>query len=280
MTESTLPSRRTVVAAIGALGFVALPAWPATAQDANTPVLETPVLDTHPATEPSGTHVRDVGGTQVVFQYGAVLPAFDGWRTHEPTRDYLSLDRKWRFRFDPADRGLDEGWQSAHHDDRAWGRIDVPAAWDLLDTPGFGSQDAPFAKGTAFSDGYAWYRTTVDVPASWRDRHIRIAFLAAGYSAEVWLDGRHLGKHEGANSPFALPVAGALRPGARQTLAVRVFRRASYTDYTASAPQPVTDDHELPYKPVDHWPYAGLTRSAWIEAVPQVTIAKLLVAGA
>ncbi|WP_405825849.1 beta galactosidase jelly roll domain-containing protein [Streptomyces sp. NBC_01390] len=276
MTEFIHPSRRTVLTAMGvAAGFVTLPAWPQTARAADGPV-----LDSHPANEPSGTHVRDVGGTNVVFQYGAVLPAFDGWRTHEPTRDYLSLDRRWRFRFDPADRGLGEAWQSPRLDDRGWGLIDVPAAWDLLNTPGFGSEAAPFGKGTAFNDGYAWYRTTVDVPASWRARHVRIAFLAAGYSAEVWLDGTHLGKHEGANSPFALPVDGALRPGTRQTIAVRVFRRASYTDYTASAPQPVTDDHELPYKPVDHWPYAGLTRSAWIEAVPQVTVAKLLVAAA
>lgn len=281
MTESIHLSRRTVVTALGAATVVALPAWPETARAADgtaTAAANGPVLDSHPATEPSGTHVRDVGGTHVVFQYGTVLPAFDGWRTHEPTRDYLSLDKRWRFRFDPADRGLGETWQSPHHDDRAWDHIDVPAAWDLLNTPGFGSQTAAFGQGTAFSDGYAWYRTTVDVPASWRARHVRIAFLAAGYSAEVWLDGKHLGKHEGANSPFALPVAGALRPGTRQTIAVRVFRRASYTDYTASTPQPVTDDHELPYKPVDHWPYAGLTRSAWIEAVPQVTVAKLLVA--
>ncbi|MFE3855040.1 glycoside hydrolase family 2 protein [Streptomyces griseorubiginosus] len=280
MTESTHPSRRTVVTALGAAAVVALPAWPETARAADGTsgaAANGPVLDTHPATEPSGTHVREVGGTQVVFQYGTVLPAFDGWRTHEPTRDYLSLDKRWRFRFDPEDRGLDEGWQSPRHDDRSWGRIDVPSAWDLLDTPGFGSETAPFGRGTAFDDGYAWYRTTVDVPASWRARHVRIAFLAAGYSAEVWLDGRHLGKHEGANSPFALPVAGALRPGTRQTIAVRVFRRASYTDYTSTTPQPVTDDHELPYKPVDYWPYAGLTRSAWIEAVPQVTVAKLLV---
>lgn len=283
MTESIHLSRRTVVTALGAATLVALPAWPETARAADgTPAAAAngPVLDSHPATEPSGTHVRDVGGTHVVFQYGAVLPAFDGWRTHEPTRDYLSLDKRWRFRFDPADQGLGETWQSPHHDDRAWDLIDVPAAWDLLNTPGFGSQAAPFGQGTAFSDGYAWYRTTVDVPASWRARHVRIAFLAAGYSAEVWLDGKHLGKHEGANSPFALPVAGALRPGSRQTIAVRVFRRASYTDYTSATPQPVTDDHELPYKPVDYWPYAGLTRSAWIEAVPQVTVVKLLVAAA
>ncbi|MBD9724237.1 glycoside hydrolase family 2 TIM barrel-domain containing protein [Streptomyces caniscabiei] len=283
MTEPIHPSRRTVVTALGAAAVVALPAWPETAAAADGTAAAAaggPVLDTHPATEPSGTHVREVGGTGVVFQYGTVLPAFDGWRTHEPTRDYLSLDRRWRFRFDPTGQGLDEGWHSPGHDDRAWGRIGVPAAWDLLDTPGFGSQTAPFGKGTAFADGYAWYRTTIDVPASWRARHVRIAFLAAGYSAEVWLDGKRLGKHEGANSPFALPVAGALRPGTRQTIAVRVFRRAGYTDYTATPPQPVTDDHELPYKPVDYWPYAGLTRSVWIEAVPKVTIAKLLVSTA
>ncbi|MGW2642859.1 glycoside hydrolase family 2 protein [Streptomyces sp. NPDC001348] len=278
MTDSIHPSRRTVVTALAAAGVVALPAWPETARAADG--VNGPVLESHPDTEPSGTHVRDVGGTNVVFQYGAVLPAFDGWRTREPTRDYLSLDKRWRFRFDPAGQGLDEGWQSPHHDDRGWGFIDVPATWDLLNTPGFGSETASFGKGTAFADGYAWYRTTVDVPASWRARHVRIAFLAAGYSAEVWVDGTHVGKHEGANSPFALPVTGALRPGARQTIAVRVFRRASYTDYTASTPQPVTDDHELPYKPVDYWPYAGLTRSAWIEAVPQVTVAKLLVTAA
>ncbi|MET8082142.1 glycoside hydrolase family 2 TIM barrel-domain containing protein [Streptomyces sp. NPDC005303] len=279
MTETTHPTRRTVVTALGAAAVVALPAWPETAQAADRAAVAAsgPVLDPHPATEPSGTHVREVGGTNVVFQYGTVLPAFDGWRTQEPTRDYLSLDKRWRFRFDPADQGLDEGWQSPHHDDRAWDHIDVPAAWDLLNTPGFGSESAEFGTGTAFADGYAWYRTTVDVPASWRARHVRIAFLAAGYSAEVWVDGTHLGKHEGANSPFALPVAGALRPGRRQTIAVRVFRRASYTDYTAPTAQPVTDDHELPYKPVDYWPYAGLTRSAWIEAVPRTTVTKLLV---
>lgn len=277
------PSRRSVVAALGAVGCVALPAWPDTARAADraaSAAQDGPVLDTHPATEPSGTHVREVAGTNVVFQYGAVLPAFDGWRTHEPTREYLSLDKRWRFRFDPGNKGLDEGWQSPRFDDRAWGRIDVPSAWDLLDTPGFASETGRFGKGTAFADGYAWYRTTVDVPGSWRARHVRMAFLAAGYSAEVWLDGTHLGKHEGANSPFALPVGNALKPGTRQTIAVRVFRRATYTDYTASPGQPVTDDHEIPYKPVDYWPYAGLTRSAWIEAVPRVTIAKLLVTGA
>ena len=110
MTEPIHPSRRTVVTALGAAAVVALPAWPETAAAADGTAAAAaggPVLDTHPATEPSGTHVREVGGTGVVFQYGTVLPAFDGWRVHEPTRDYLTLDRRWRFRFDPTGQGLD-----------------------------------------------------------------------------------------------------------------------------------------------------------------------------
>lgn len=27
--------------------------------------------------------------------------AFEGWRAYEKTRDYLNLDRRWHFRFDP-----------------------------------------------------------------------------------------------------------------------------------------------------------------------------------
>jgi beta-glucuronidase len=272
-----------MAAAAGVAGAVALPAWPASASAAagsSATAGDAPVLETHPATEPSGTHVRSVGGTNVVFQYGAVLPSFDGWRTREPTREYLSLDGRWRFRFDPEDTGLDEGWQHPDADDSAWDAIDVPGTWDLLHTPGFGSMDGTdFGKGTAFTDGYAWYRTGVEVPASWRGRHVRLNFLAVGYSAEVWLDGAYLGKHEGANSPFSLPVTSALRPGTRHTVAVRVFRRASYTSYTSAGAQPVTDAKEIPYKPVDYWPYAGITRSAWLEAVPAVTIARLLAVG-
>lgn len=275
-------SRRGVIgAAAGAVAAVSLPAWPDRVWAATAAADAAPVLDPHPATEPSGTHVREIGGTGVVFQYGAVMPSLDGWRTREPTREYAMLDGRWRFCFDPNAQGTAAGWQSPDLDDSGWQRIAVPGTWDLLDTPGFGTSDAgAFAKGTAFTDGYAWYRTTVTVPASWRGRHVRLNFLAVGYSATVFLDGVLLGKHEGANSPFSFPLPGALRPGTRQTLAVRVFRKASYTDYSADRPVPVTDDREIPYKPVDYWPYAGITRSAWLESVPTVTVTKLLTVAA
>ncbi|GAA5027552.1 glycoside hydrolase family 2 protein [Actinopolymorpha pittospori] len=234
------------------------------------------VRDPHGPREPSDTQVRNVDGTNVVFSYGEVTPAFDGWSRHEPTRHYLSLDRPWRFRYDPADQGGTEGWQRPSLDDSGWDTIAVPSSWDLHDNDGWAGYDgADFGKGGALRDGYAWYRTTVDVPASWRDTHVRLAFLAASYSADVWVDGRWVGKHEGGNTAFALPVRDALRPGERATIAVRVYRRASYTNYDGSGEQ-VADDHALPPGVVDYWPYAGLTRSVWLEAVPATTVAKVL----
>ena len=114
----------------------------------------------------------------------------------------------------------------------------MPSPWDLLDTPGFGGYDGSrFGQGTAFADGYAWYRVEVRTPASWAARHVRLAFLAANYRADIWLNGRHLGAHEGGHAPFALPVGDALRPGRPNLLAVRVHRRASYEDYTPEQPR-------------------------------------------
>ncbi len=253
----------------GAGGPVIAPATPAA-----VPV--SVLVPPHGEREPAGTEVVTVNGTGVVFQYDAVVPSFDGWRTREPTRDYLSLDRDWRFRFDPEGVGETRGWHQPSFGDAGWDTIAVPSSWDLLDTPGFGGYDGSrFGEGTAFADGYAWYRVEVRTPGSWAARHVRLAFLAANYRADIWLDGRHLGAHEGGHAPFALPVGDALRPGRPNLLAVRIHRRASYEDYTQNSPA-VTDELAIPWKPVDYWPYAGLTRSAWFEAVPRTSVAKLL----
>lgn len=276
---SAFPRRGLLIGALGGVALVALPSWPAGALEAGmVTATGAPILETHPPVEPSGTHVRQIGDTNVVFAYGAVVPSFDGWRTHEPERNYLSLDGSWRFAFDPENIGLDHRWESTTFDDHDWGTIAVPSAWDLADARAFGSLDgSSFGQGSAFRDGFAWYRREVHLSGQWRERHLRLNFLAVGYSADVWIDGVYLGKHEGASAPFSMPLPAMKRSGDWHTLAVRVFRRASYTSYTGPAAA-VTDDLEIPYKPVDYWPYAGITHSAWLEGVAPTSISKVLIA--
>src|ERR1700744_3126625 len=56
--------------------------------------------------EPAGTAIRVGDGVPVVFQYGQPIPSFDGRADVPETPDYLDLDGRWRFAFDPDDAGL------------------------------------------------------------------------------------------------------------------------------------------------------------------------------
>jgi beta-glucuronidase len=226
--------------------------------------------------EPAGTAVRRVDGFPVVFQYGQPVPSFDVRAEVPGERDYLDLDQGWRFAFDPDDAGTSEGWMLPGFDDGRWQVVEVPLPWDLYDTPGFGSYDGSrYGTGTAFRDGYAWYRAGFDAPGAWSERFVKIGFLGVNYAASVYVNGMLVAEHEGGHTPFALDASAAVRPGAGNLLAVRVYRRPWYRP-GATGPEAISCDTELPPKPVDYWPYAGITRGVFIEAAAQVTVSKLV----
>jgi len=212
----------------------------------------------------------------VVFQYGQPIPSFDVRADAPGERNYLDLDGRWRFAFDPGDVGTSDGWMLEDFDDSRWQVVEVPLAWDLYDTPRFGSYDGSrYGTGTAFHDGYAWYRVGFDAPGTWSGRFVKVCFLGVNYAASVYLNGNLVAEHEGGHTPFALDASAVIRPGARNLLAARVYRRPWYRP-EAKGPAAVSCATELPHKPVDYWPYAGITRGVFIEATAQVTVSKLV----
>lgn len=229
--------------------------------------------------EPMDTQVRTIDDTPVLYQYGSPVPGFDTWDGNHERRGYRSLDGTWRFRFDPEDRGLGDGWHVPSYDESDWREVPVPLPWDLYDTPGFGTYDGDrYGEGTAFRNGFAWYRRRFDVPESWDGRVVRVNFLGAHYMAWVFVNDRFVGQHEGGHTPFALDVGDALRPGEENVLAVRVFRRPWWREDTPT-PLPIVQASDVPGRPVDYWPYGGLTRSVYLEASAPVFVSKLLVDG-
>jgi beta-glucuronidase len=226
--------------------------------------------------EPAGTAVHTVDGVPVLFQYEQPVPSFDVRAEVPGERDYLDLDGRWRFAFDPDDAGIRDGWMLAGFDDGGWQVVEVPLPWDLYDTAGFGSYDgSSYGTGTAFRDGYAWYRVAFQAPGAWAGRFVKICFLAVNYAASVYLNGTLVAEHEGGHTPFAMDASAAIRPGAGNVLAVRVYRRPWYQP-GVKGPAAISSDTELPHKPVDYWPYAGLTRGVFLEVTAQVTVSKLI----
>ena len=100
--------------------------------------------------------------------------------------------------------------------------------------------------------GLVWYQKRFDAVARPGERQF-LRFGAANYSAEVWLNGQRLGKHEGGFTPFAFEVTGKLRPSGNR-LVVGVDSEPT----AQSIPPPVTDWEN----------YGGITRPVRLLALP------------
>ena len=115
------------------------------------------------------------------------------------------LGTSWRFRADSLGQGLSEGWYEAEYSDTDWTQIDVGTCWD--------------ASGLGGYDGAGWYRRSIDIPDPASSGVL--FFSSVDDRAEVWLNGRLVGTHDGANDPFTVDLGDAARAG-ENSVAVRV----------------------------------------------------------
>ena len=67
-----------------------------------------------------------------------------------------------------------------------------------------------------------WYRTTVNIPADYKGRHVWLHFGGINYSAQVWVNARQVGTMRGAFIRGDFDVTEFVKPGTRATLAVLI----------------------------------------------------------
>ncbi|MED5619125.1 glycoside hydrolase family 2 protein [Ideonella sp. BN130291] len=116
------------------------------------------------------------------------------------------LDGPWRFqRADVA------GAQAPGLDDSAWPQVTLPHTWNAVDGEA----------GGAYYRGPGWYRLALVRPAAAGDRRSFLEFDGAALAADVWVNGRHAGRHDGGYARFRFDVTGWLQAG-RNVVAVRV----------------------------------------------------------
>lgn len=122
----------------------------------------------------------------------------------------LSLDGAWQIVFDHRNEGRAAQWYKQPVFESLANRrtIQVPSCWETIEKD---------------YEGAAWYGLRVRVPASWKDKKIRVRFGAVNYRAEVWINDQPAGFHEGGYTPFELTIGDLLRPGEESFIAVRVL---------------------------------------------------------
>ena len=189
-------------------------------------------------------------------------------------RQITSLNGQWHVIVDPYDTGY---FDYRHHPYDEAARISGGFALDhqpadktelveynfdtspTLKVPGdWNSQDDKLF----YYEGTVWYRVKFDVPPTGPGRRLFLYFGAANYEADVYLNGKKLGRHHGGFTPFAHEITGLAR-GKGNSLVVRVNN--------------VRHVEGVPTVNTDWWNYGGLTRDVLLVNEPATFIANFLV---
>jgi len=197
------------------------------------------------------------------------LAAMEAPLMNVAARQVLSLNGRWNVIVDPYDNGF-VNYRLDRYDaetqptggyflDRKPSSPSDLVEYDfehspVLNVPGdWNSQDEKLF----YYESTVWYRRKFDVsPRSAATRQF-ISFGAANYEADVYLNGRKLGRHTGGFTPFQFEVTGKLH-ATGNSLVVRVNnqRRAD----------------GVPTVNTDWWNYGGLTRDVALLEAPVTCI--------
>jgi beta-glucuronidase len=173
------------------------------------------------------------------------------------TNRYL-VDGPWWFRLDAQSRGLGAGYARGSDSLAGWTPITVPYAWNATD-------ESP----ASMRGSVGWYRKDFRLPSAAKGTSWILRFESVNYRASIYLNGRLIGKHEGAYIPFELDLAKGLRRGVNH-LVVRADSRRS----TTTLPPLKTLSNGLPSG--GWWNYGGILREVYLRPVHKVDLENFL----
>lgn len=149
---------------------------------------------------------------------------------------------------------------------KKWSKIEVPSQWELQ---GFGEycygrwyvkkdrENPPQETGI--------YRTTFQIPASWKNKQITIVFEGVMTDTRVLINGVPAGEiHQGGFNRFSYDITDKIKTG-KNELKVEVSKESA--DKSVNAAE----------RKADWWLFGGIYRPVYLEAKPLVNIERIAV---
>lgn len=159
----------------------------------------------------------------------SICAPFAGQALHAQTvqpadnpRSEMLLGEGWQFNFVGSDP------TAAHQPDQsAWQKVSVPHTWNRV---GYYRSDPEThinsAEKVNKEQGVGWYYLSFSAPAMADEQRAFLEFDAASRTADVWLNGVHLGGHRNPFGRFRLDATDALNAGGANSLYVKVDNSA------------------------------------------------------
>lgn len=121
-------------------------------------------------------------------------------------RERQNFNREWKFQL-----GDHTGADTTAYDDAKWDSIGLPHSFSM----------PYFAAGNAFYVGYGWYRKHFELSPQQVGNRLALEFESAFQDAEIFLNGKKVGVHQGGYNGFEIDITGAAQAG-DNVLAVRL----------------------------------------------------------
>ncbi|HEX2950804.1 MAG TPA: beta galactosidase jelly roll domain-containing protein, partial [Armatimonadota bacterium] len=169
---------------------------------------------------------------------------------------WLNLNGEWQFTIDHSRSGRDRGYATATAFEQ---RIVVPFCPEST------------LSGIHHTDFMAavWYQRTFTIPTDWTEQRVLVHFGAVDYDAEVWVNGKSVGKHRGGYSSFTLEITDALQAGEN---VITVCAEDDVRSYK----QPAGKQSAAYNSWGCHYTRTtGIWQTVWLEAVPSTFITSI-----
>ena len=193
----------------------------------------------------------------------------------ESKAEYINLNGTWKFKYVA---GTSSWWSSSpgssefqakDYNDSGWDNIRVPLSWEMANygKPVYTNVGYPFSNNppnanTGMSDygvtdhnATGFYRRTITIPETWKDKRVFIHFDGVYSAAVVWVNGKYVGYSQSSNTDAEFDITGFVTTGDNQ-LSVRVYR---WCDGSYLEGQ-------------DMWHLSGIHRDVYLVATPKVFV--------
>src|SRR5262249_15977611 len=115
-----------------------------------------------------------------------------------------------------------------------------------------------------------WYRKHFQVPAGMKGKLLRLQFGATDYYADIWLNGKPLGRHEGYIDPYEFEITDRVKLEQEKVMVVRVWTPVDY--YWRHRPYTIKGSYGAVDQNPDDITAVGITRSVRLVANDSIII--------
>lgn len=120
-------------------------------------------------------------------------------------RKKININREWKFKL-----GDYSGAEATSYNDKDWSDINLPHNFSI-----------PYFRSSRWYTGYGWYRKYFKVPETWESKRIFLEFEGAFRVAQIFINGKKVGEHDGGYTGFSFDISKYIKTG-ENILAVRL----------------------------------------------------------